>query len=86
MPEKQRSSDRPDTSELINHRKEKKEAEKQLRERQGTEGLKPLPRESIPNSKCASKTVEEEKAALTHELMGQDMSHVPTNPNFFLSQ
>ncbi len=72
MPEKQRASDRPDTSELINQRKKKKEAEKQLRERQGTEGLKPLPRESIPNSKCASKTVEEERIereeALTEQL------------------
>ena len=25
----------------------------------------------------------EKSAALTHELMGQDMPHVPTNPNFF---
>jgi hypothetical protein len=61
MPEKQTASDRPDTGELINQRKEKKEVEKQLHGRQKTEGLTPLPRESLPNCKCACTTAEEEK-------------------------
>ncbi len=72
MPEKKTVSDRPDTTDLINQRKKKKKVEKQLHERQDTEGLKSVPRESLPNTKCACKTIEEEKSereeALTEQI------------------
>ncbi|QTA86642.1 Uncharacterized protein dnm_026660 [Desulfonema magnum] len=55
IPEKQTASGRPDTAELTNQRAEKKKVEKQLREHQKTEGLKPAYRDSLPNCECVCK-------------------------------
>ncbi len=52
---------RPKNSELEKQKKNKKKAEKELRQRLETEGFKAKPRESIPNCKCPFKDVDEER-------------------------
>ena len=54
---------RPSREAIKRQKKEKKRAEKTLRERQGAEGLKPLIRTSMPKRKCVYRGVEEEQEA-----------------------
>jgi len=54
---------RPNREAIEIQRKEKKKAEKALRERQRAEGLKPSIRVSIPNRKCVYESMEEEQEA-----------------------
>jgi hypothetical protein len=54
---------RPNREAIKRQKKEKKRAEKTLRERQRAEGLKPLIRTSMPNRKCVYRSVEEEQEA-----------------------
>ena len=54
---------RPGREEIKELRKEKKKAEKALRERQKAEGLKAPFKAAIPNRKCEYKSVEEEQRA-----------------------
>jgi len=56
-------SRRPSREEIKKIRKEKKKAEKALRERQRAEGLKTPVKAAIPNRKCPYKSVEEERLA-----------------------
>jgi hypothetical protein len=54
---------RPNREVIKRQRKEKKKAEKALRERQRAEGLKKPVRASMPNRKCVYRSVEEEQEA-----------------------
>lgn len=54
---------RPNREEINTQRREKKKAEKALRERQKAEGLLPPGKTSMPNCKCRYKAVAEEKEA-----------------------
>ncbi len=72
MPEMETPSSRPTNKELKEQRKKKKKVEKELREKNKAAGLEKKCRDSIPNRKCCSKTVEEEQAereeAVTEQL------------------
>lgn len=54
---------RPNREAIKRQRKEKKKAEKALRERQRAEGLQAPVRASMPNCKCVYRSVEEEQEA-----------------------
>jgi len=54
---------RPNREDIKRLRKEKKRAEKALRERQRTEGLQAPVRTSMPNRKCVYESMEEEQEA-----------------------
>jgi len=54
---------RPNSEDIKRQRKEKKKAEKALRERQRAEGLQAPVRASMPNCKCVYRSVEEEQEA-----------------------
>ena len=68
----EKPSSRPSNKELEEQRKEKKKVEKELRQKNKAAGLEKKCRDSLPNRKCCSKTVDEEQAereeAVTEQL------------------
>ena len=66
-----KSTERPNGVEIESRKKEKREAEKQLREQQRAEGLYPPSRTTTPNRKSEYETVAEETEARTQAVTEQ---------------
>lgn len=68
---KKEKSARPTGFQISRKRKQKKEAEKKLREEQKAEGLKKNIRKAVPNAKCKHATCEEEQIEREETLTNQ---------------